>query len=252
MTHGRSINNSFSGNEPTVRVAETFPRNGSWTGNVNLGAMLLSGKSTQQSVLKLDEWWMPHVWTLSLWNRPSRAIPGDFPPEGQFLESTIARVDFGAGGATQSFEVDFVQGVMLSMPANTIQVALLSPATLAEIYAQVAIGTRGPSGTPHRSITQNLAILNATNSPVFRVPAFTDKIEVLPGKNSGAAIDSATITLEFSTVIGFTDIILSVSLQTITRYWGGLVTIPTGAAYVRITNASGADANLTLLSKLCF
>src|SRR5690348_14003177 len=72
-------------------VAPVIPSNGSWTGNNQLGIELpfAPDSNNRQTILKLDEWGPPDVWTISLFTRDDLQV---FQALG--IKATI---EFGAG-----------------------------------------------------------------------------------------------------------------------------------------------------------
>lgn len=112
---------------PLVQLGH--PRKGVWSGKNQLGVELPFELDAQrmQTIFKMDEWGFPEVWTLSLAVRSS-----ELPTNGQTQGTVklgagqafdiIGEISFGAGGIVQTFEVDWVEGTIFSLPMNAINV----------------------------------------------------------------------------------------------------------------------------------
>lgn len=100
---------------PTVQLAH--PRQGVWSGKNQLGVELPFelDANRMQTVFKMDEWGFPEVWTISL----GITVP---PLVLNQLFDVSAEINFGAGGITQTFECDWVEGTIFSLPMNAINV----------------------------------------------------------------------------------------------------------------------------------
>lgn len=91
-------------------------KQGPWTGNNQLGIEreFAADSNNRQTILKLDEWDFPDVWTICLGMN-------DFTPtQGGF--DVTALIQFGIGGVTQVVEVDWLNGSGISLPMNALNV----------------------------------------------------------------------------------------------------------------------------------
>jgi hypothetical protein len=188
---------------PSVQLA--YPRQGPWSGNNQLGVELpfQPDNTGIQTVLKMDEWGFPEVWTISLGlriNDPMETL--DDPTE--FFDAT-AFVDFGIGGIQQTVEVDWVDGTVFSVPMNAINVRArwndiglflgLLPPPGVNISVQIAKGA-----TRHARATRSqLFSVAAGATDAFRpIPPFAKSVILVPRTAaSAAAIYAATTELEF-------------------------------------------------------
>jgi hypothetical protein len=120
-----------------------------WSGSLNLGneVMVQPDSENHQTILKLDEWGPPEMWTLSL---------GLTVTDGNYAAATapiIARVNFGAGGSTQEVRFNWINGARISLPMNAVSVVAeygdlidpltampITPPTNVSLSAQLARG----------------------------------------------------------------------------------------------------------------
>ncbi len=245
--------------EGVILGTEVFPRKGPWTANNNLGHQrlvadlgdpqsipkygLVTGQNV--SIFKTNEWWFPHLWTLSLW------ITTPLIPDDGARGNTIARVDFGAGGAIQSVELDFITGTQISFPTNSINVAILqTPNAKSIVYAQAALGGRAGCDCPQRTIVTNEQSDNGTNGTIHEIPSFTSYVIVLPGVGSAINLINAGVVLQFSESSAFGSLVTEITMATVFNDFGGRVPIVGGATHVRVANNSGVDVTYSLIGSL--
>ena len=102
----------------TSVVQLAYPRQGVWSGQNQLGVELPFelDANRMQTIFKMDEWGFPEVWTVSL----GIALPK--PLIANQIFDVIAEVNFGAGGIVQTFDCDWVEGTIFSLPMNAINV----------------------------------------------------------------------------------------------------------------------------------
>jgi hypothetical protein len=246
-----------------ARVAESFPKQGIWTGNQQLGAVLLNPQQEIQSLgsavpkvvlvpiatnamlLKMDEWWFPHTWSLSLWAK----LTGVLPDDGGASLTTEAIINFGVGGAMQTVEVDFVRGVVLTLVANSISVRITRATRESEIFAQLALGTRGQCGCPQKHLFTNLEIGGGGGtSAVFPIPSFASNLVI--GAGTLGSIVDPLVFIEQIDVLGAPTVIQSVPLSVVTGNYGGKVPILSDALRMRVRNTSAGPIRLNCHAEL--
>jgi len=100
-------------------VYPIIPPNGPWSGSNHLGQQVIFAPdaNNRQSILKMDEWGPPEMWTVSL-GFTAHQYANDFNAGCE----VIAEITFGSGGATQYLECSWVNGTQLSLPMNTISI----------------------------------------------------------------------------------------------------------------------------------
>jgi hypothetical protein len=109
--------------QPTPSASSGFPiipaKKGPWSGNNNLGIerVFAPDANNQQTILKMPEWDFPAIWTLCLGLN-------DFSEEGAspIIFDIVAKIDFGIGGVMQTVEIDWLNGVCISLPMNAVNV----------------------------------------------------------------------------------------------------------------------------------
>jgi len=92
-----------------------------WSGSPNLGSYCdyepdVNGR---QTILKLDEWGYPEVWTVTL-TLDSEEFE-EFAGTSVGINIT-AEVTYGTGGASHTMEMDWRDGARISLPMDSIQV----------------------------------------------------------------------------------------------------------------------------------
>lgn len=172
--------------QPVVpRTAQVIPRTGAWTGDNQLGnvAPYAPDNRGTQTILKMDEWGPPDVWTVSLY------LDERFTAFDGF--NVWAEVNFGVGGGTQTMEVDWINGTQFSLPMNAINVIahfenvnVATEGNGLKLGVQVARGKRGGGLSPKRTISEDAA----GNISLDRIPPFAKRIVMAPSLATAAAV----------------------------------------------------------------
>jgi hypothetical protein len=228
---------------PQVQLA--YPRNGVWSGNNQLGVELPFQPDTNnvQTIFKLDEWGFPETWTISLAQRLDRDLVA-----GEVFDA-VGLIDFGAGGIQQSFEVDWVEGTIFSLPMNAInirarwnEVALIAgilPPDGMRISVQISKGA-----TRHARATRTLFfnVIAGTSSDIRRIPDFSKSVILTPiNAASAAALYAATTSIEMlanNTAVNPSLVALGSQLGPTSAF---RIPVPALSHYFRITNAGAVD-----------
>lgn len=209
---------------PLTPVFDTWPKNGAWSKNNNLGYAIkfAPDANNRQTILKMPEWGFPKVWTIQLGISPLRiADTNDF--NGRNI---VAIIEVGVGGSIQTYRIDWVEGAQISVVCNAINV-------VAE-YAGIDVGDEGdfelsvqcspyprPSSYPPRStlvvspfssvgypsgtICEALPIAGAGGSTgLMTIPPFATRICVCSALASTSSIaqfysDTTLVSLESGT-----------------------------------------------------
>lgn len=157
-----------------------IPPNGSWSGDNQLGTMrpVKVDSTRRQTILKLDEWGAPDVWTLSLYLQEQNPLNtlGDI--------AIKARIEFGAGGSTQIIEVDWENGVEISKAMNAVNVIAefggIDTVVPINLGVQLARGGRGGNRNAYNSL-QRLQLLDAASETDYiQVPNFAAEFLIVP------------------------------------------------------------------------
>lgn len=174
-------------------VANIIPKNGAWSGDNQLGYQAKYGPDQRQTqtILKLDEWGPPEIWTISLY-----ILNGLKTFDGFGLK---ARIDFGAGGSTQVVEIDWANGAQISLPMNAVNVQAIWHDTITaegaglQVGVQLSRGTRGGTLPPRLTLEKHLDIPGAGSTTILPLPAFAKTMWFSPTQP-----DSAGLALVYS------------------------------------------------------
>lgn len=167
-----------------------------WSGDNALGNVVDYAPDAQnrQSILKLDEWGPPEMWTISLGiDRPTP----DYTYDGGWFE-VKALISVGSGGSTQLIEVDWINGVQLSVPMNAVNVTAvyefprgipdLNMLAGLRLSVQIGRGTSASKYAPTRTIympdmqTFFASPAHAAYTQGYyavRLPPFTREVEII-------------------------------------------------------------------------
>jgi len=249
--------------EPSVSVYAQPPRHGIWSDSNNFGAEIAfdPDQDNRQRVIKLPEWGEPVVWTVSLgieYTEEGWPLGG---PAGQRGFEVVGEVTYGVGGATQTIEVDWLQGTTFSVPMNAISIDARyalpfdpseGPRTQQplDLRLSVLLGRGGTaSGTPPSKVApllngEPLAQLdnNQLLDPPARIPKFGKRLFLVPtvapaqfaefvNGNNYILFFSAPDVADAAVRIATTRITSSVLLDG--------VRVPPFAKYVTLQNAGG-------------
>lgn len=162
-------------------------KNGPWTGSNYLGNYLEIEGSTslRKSVLKMPEWGMPKVWTIMLGLDLTNI---NFNIGGVF--GLVAEIAAGSGGTTQELEVDWVNGVCVSMPMNAVSVIVRYdqqltsfPGNYGTLRARVTLAP-GVRAGPDPILTKKAAggsVAVGAFSTYLQIPSFARRLLIFDG-----------------------------------------------------------------------
>lgn len=128
---------------PGMKTVNVFPaKQGPWSGNnqLGIGQRFAPDSNNLQTVLKLDEWGMPEMWTLCL--GLAYDINNWQPVDGSASFDITAIIQFGIGGVVQEVEIDWINGAGISLPMNALNV-------IAQYNLDVASEAGGASEPPN-------------------------------------------------------------------------------------------------------
>lgn len=166
-------------------VSIVSPKTGPWTGNNQLGIerVFAPDANNRQTILKLDEWGFPQMWTLAL----GLSYDADeYGSSGLVLGSfgLVAEVEFGCGGVIQYVEIDWKIGTTITLPMNAVNV-VASYSSVPTEGGEVALppDLRLRANIVHGSLTQanptrtlNLAELGTS----VLIPPFARRFRLIP------------------------------------------------------------------------
>lgn len=223
-----------------------------WSGNNELGrqAPFAPDANNRQMILKLDEYGEPTDWTIALGMQYAETILGGF--------DVTAEISFGIGGTTQTIEVDWRDGTILTLPCNAATVVAVynlqdteSPPDVPDDLILRVTMARRSSG--RRDATRSFSYALGTNGDELAIPFFAKDLLVLPIGSYNATFFQDT-AIEFLTGTGVGAVLLNdLSLMheltyfdPVTPVYGAFVPIPIPpfARYLRTVTAGGVPKNL--------
>lgn len=169
-------------NSPSLLgVHAVIPSQGSWSGDNQLGIEVAfePDRNNRQTILKLDEWGPPEEWTLSFFMRDDDNLYEKI--------SIQAIIEFGAGGSTQTVNVDWASGVEITKTMNAVNI-IAAYSSFDEdgidgrglrLGVQLARGTRGGCQPPRYTLDGNIPLVaNGGTSTTYQVPPFAASLSL--------------------------------------------------------------------------
>ena len=187
--------------KPTAATPAVAVRTGPWSGNNQLGNFITGvyvdggvdggtgqaisvfqpgiyvPESRRLALLKLDEWGMPQMWTMSIL---ADGFQGKKPVG---FGNPKVEIIFGSGGSSSKVLVDLEPDLCITMPCNSLKADIVfeDSATIgvgiagATVYSQLGLGLRPANFSP--VLTQGITVPAASNINV-PVPAFARRVEL--------------------------------------------------------------------------
>lgn len=223
-------------------------RNGPWTGNNQLGITqeFAPDATNRQTILKLDEWGMPEVWTVML----GIEYPDDEMESLEGMFELTAIIAVGVGGTTQLIEVDWKVGTVFSAPMNSIDVVAVynagevDPKIPDDLRLTVTLA-RGTALHPSPTYTLPdhafVTLPAGDNTDFFKVPPFATHIRIIERDGAGEDLWDDLKTASFFGYKGAVSSFVGRTTIADPSIYEG-IPIPAHAKYVAFTNdAAGAD-----------
>ena len=169
-------------------------KRGPWSGNNQLGIEreFLPDENNRQTILRLDEWGFPEIWTLCLGLIFDADLYGSSGTlSGPF--SVVAEVEFGCGGVIQYLEMDWIQGACIALPMNALNVVasfgtVPTEAGTPDLPADLRLRSNIVRGTLQQAHPTRTYRLGDGNDQV-PVPPFAKSVRVVA---AGSAFDFYT------------------------------------------------------------
>ena len=246
--------------EPSVSVFVQPPLHGPWSNSNNFGAEVAFSPDgeNRQRIIKLPEWGDPVVWTVSL----GIEYTEENWPAAEALRGfeVVGEVSYGVGGATQTIEVDWIQGTTFSVPMNAVSVdaAYIFPFGEAAAPGQQPLDlrlsvllARGGSSTG-MAPTKVAKLLNGSLQSSFRNNQRANSPARIPKFGKRLFLQSAVEPTRFSELVSGNnyllffsspDVAASAALVGTTRITSSVlhdgVPVPPFAKYATVENAGG-------------
>ena len=229
-------------------------KSGPWSANNQLGTQVdfnpsAATRNTEQTLLKLDEWGFPEVWSLMLGMTYSDDTWG---ASAGAAFNIIAKIRAGVGGVTQELEVDWIQGTTLSLPMNALNVIgefTASTDTPTDLRVQLSLAKGKVNGRPPQRSFQLAGLApggGTATSNTIRIPNFTKSVMVVDRAVVTAAnsVFSANFTLRFHPQAAATSTVGAVTGDQLIQFASNGFPIPTFARYVTLQASNPAVAVL--------
>lgn len=251
ITRAQAAIDHIGEKKPAIPIINAEPRKGPWSGSNQLGYEIPFDPSQThpQTILKLDEWGFPEVWTVSLGVRFDKELLST-----QVFDA-IATVQFGSGGIVQSFDVDFVDGTIFSLPMNALNVlaiwkfdSLLPGVKPPGVHLSTIIA-RGHIGKTRATYTFSVTTPDSGPITIFKIPAFAKSVQIVPTTPGANALYTDThFELLFASnpagaVVGT---ILGTSIGNV----GTKIPIPAFAQYWAVNDSGGGGKSINVIFSL--
>lgn len=229
----------FAGAKPVniVRLKQ-----GPWTGNPQLGIQqdFAPNSNNEQTILKMDEWGMPQRWQVTLGMTFEDEL-------GAGVFDVTALINFGAGGVTQTLEVDWENGVSFPLTFNSVNIiARYGNATVFPNDLKLRAHLGLYSGGPNTGARQHTAfsVGNGGGQQIIRIPFFARRFRVV-STTAAAPTDVFDAAVAYRTFFDLSGTVLGQSLNG-TQMAGLLeagIPIVSGSRYLEIRNSSASAIN---------
>jgi hypothetical protein len=246
----RELDRRPSGLQPVTIIPNKI---GPWSKNPQLGIEQPFGASAnnEQTILKLDEWDFPEVWTamLGIEYDPNKLVDTAF-------FNIVASVRAGAGGVTQEFEVDWAEGMTFSASMNALNVVakyenilglpLVVPNDL-KLRVSIAKGRIGNRPTRTFMTDSITALVGISN--YIQIPKFATRVTPLSGLG-GSAPYAATTGYFWQTQPNIPSTIGGFSGTDFLPFASSGIPIPPEARFIVVANGSAFSQRIRLMFHL--
>lgn len=166
-------------------VSIVSQKQGPWSGNNQLGIEreFAPDSNNRQTILRLDEWGFPDIWTVSLGMNEFTRTAGGF--------DVTAVLEFGVGGAIQTVEIDWLTGASITLPMNSLNLVAQYNLVDGEIPGDVPDDLRlraTISKMPAQNARPTRSYLFQTAVDSFVIPPFAKAMHLSP-TNDGDPFD---------------------------------------------------------------
>lgn len=160
-------------------------KRGPWSGNNQLGIEreFAPDDNNRQTILRLDEWGFPDIWTVTLGLNDFTRTAGGF--------DVTAVLEFGSGGATQYLEMDWLCGSSITLPMNALNLVAQYNLIDGEVAGEVPDDLRlrvTISKMPSRNSNPTRSYLFTDAVSSFIIPPFAKAMHISP-LNTGDPFD---------------------------------------------------------------
>jgi hypothetical protein len=257
---------------PNLQPITVVPnRSGPWSGNNQLGIEQPFAPDTNnlQTILKLDEWGFPELWTVVL--GLDYGLSDDLADNNNFEVTAI--LQFGVGGVVQEVEVDWKNGATISLPMNAINViARYNAPRIGRSSSSIPENLRlrvslAKGALPGTSPTRSYCFQDNEDLE-FVLPKFAKRLFLVPPDNDNSLAPFDFYTQDWNVVFTSAGALTSFSSATYqisqcvsfidftNQLVGGpmWLPVPPFARFVRVETSAGVQVNeeATLIFELAF
>lgn len=226
-----------------------------WSGNNSLGIEVpiedISAVDIfERTILKLDEWGTPEVWTIAL----STNVELNSSTDDQAF-SLIGLIEIGCGGAVDQFQVDWRNGTTLRLPMNALNVKIRGVAGAGVdgagvippgLAARVLLSQSNQSGLSPQVTDTTIATNGAVDPSALsaRIPKYAKSFRPLGLSNAAAdAMFTAGNYWQFYASQGVGGALVgSINAQNAASYMGTGIPVPREARFVSFNNNAAPAA----------
>src|SRR4029077_2841797 len=221
-------------------------KRGPWSANNQFGIEqpFSAAANNNQTILKLPEWEFPQVWSVMLGATLSELSTASY--------DIIASIEAGVGGITDTFEVDWQQGIAFSVVANALNITARFGRTTSipsDVRLRAMVGRR-PLVASCPTRTFRTTAIDGGNSQRITIPKYAKSLTVLPGPapNNNVYDPLMLYSITNSISSGFR---LNMTGQQILQLGDGArIPIPGGGNFIRANNGTLATVDMTFVFEL--
>ena len=226
-------------------VSVVSQRQGPWSGNNQLGIErdFEPDAQNQQTILKLDEWGMPDIWTVTLGVVLPDALTDVSGNQG-FSINCQALV--GVGGTVQEWSIDWKNGATFSATMNALNIVARYDDVITipnNLRLRVTLA-KGARSSPFPATNTRFRSAPAGGTSSLLLPPFAQRVRLaVPfsflSPNPSILYDPSNLVW-FSTAPANTGGVFAIPGNQIANFQGGGIPIPKGSHQIRFTNGTAS------------
>ncbi len=234
-------------------VAPIIPREGPWSGDSSLGqrARFAADANNRQTILKRTTDGPPEVWTIGL------GVINQLTSINGY--NITAEIIFGAGGDSQTIEMDWLEGAEISLPGNSFEVTakftnvdIVTEGPGLQLQVLLSRGVRQSTSPARITIAEFATVASMSGIGVFRIPPRVASLyAVVTDVTSARITDFYSATTKLMTLSGTgigafnTGVITGVEMEK-----GVKLPVIGSARFVQLTNGAGTDLKVSIYGEL--
>lgn len=236
---------------PPTQPVSVFPAfKGPWSGNNQLGIEqpFAPNANNEQTILKLDEWGFPEVWTVMLGSNFNPLDVNNTSPSftGDFYVNCLAVI--GSGGATQEVSMDWMNGTVFRAPMNALNIVARfqnSARAPSDLRLRVTISRGALPGFPPQNTRPFFAAAGTTSDNV-PVPLFAKSFRVVGGfgddfSPAPGAVFAANNQFRFKSQVTNSLYLASLDAADALQFMSNGIPLPRFTRWLAYRNNGGSD-----------